>query len=227
MWNDHILCLPSNWLILPSTDIWRLSNSFWTQGLIQTSRTGWKYENHEILHSRHYLHLYSPSKTRGMKDFDRSNKCCLQEGGVLPRPRSPLWKNRHRSHSSRLTSRDGENNDFGPTKPRKFYHLVFLAFLSDFCTSPGYWLSILPRWGSTRRTGRWSTRTRPCTWPVGTGTPGPTSFLYLIMKFFVSKYKIPTPQGGWGAAASRTRYQRTDCSRNRSAWGCALWQGVR
>ena len=48
------------------------------------------------------------------------------------RPRSPLWKNRHRSHSSRLTSRDGENNDFGPTKPCKFYHLVFLAFLSDF-----------------------------------------------------------------------------------------------
>ena len=50
----------------------------------------------------------------------------------MPRPRSPLWKNRHRSHSSRLTSRDGENNDFGPTKPCKFYHLVFPVFLSDF-----------------------------------------------------------------------------------------------
>ena len=78
------------------------------------------------------MNLYSPAKTRGIKDFDRSNKCCLQEGGDLPRPRSPLWKNRHRSHSSRLTSRDGENNDFSPTKPCKFFHLVFLAFLSDF-----------------------------------------------------------------------------------------------
>ena len=69
--------------------------------------------------------------TRGIKEFDRSNKCCLQEGGDLPRPRSPLWKNRHRSHSSRLPSRDGENNSFSPTKSCKFYHLVFLVFLSD------------------------------------------------------------------------------------------------
>ena len=84
------------------------------------------------IHSRHSLNLYSPAKTRGIKEFDRSNKCCLQEGGDLPGPRGPLWKNRHRSHSSRLPSRDGENNDFSPTESCKFYHLIFLVFLSDF-----------------------------------------------------------------------------------------------
>ena len=167
------------------------------------------------------MNLYSPAKTRGIKDFDRSNKCCLQEGGDLPRPRSPLWKNRHRSHSSRLTSRDGENNDFSPTKPCKFYHLVFLAFLSDFLHITRILIVHPTQVGKYTAYGSM----------IYTHTA-----LYLASRnghtrsdiFFTPNYEVPglclqiqncesTPQGGRGAAASRTGHQRTDSSRNRFA----------
>ena len=137
----------------------------------------------------------------------------------MPGPRGSLWKNRHRSHSSRLTSRDGENNDFGPTKPCKFYHLVFLAFLSDFLHITRILIVHPTQVGKYTAYGSM----------IYTHTA-----LHLASRnghtrsdiFFMPNYEVlclqkqnseSTPQGGRGAAASWTRYQRTDSSRNRSA----------
>ena len=211
-------------------DIWRLSNSFWTRGLIQTSRTGWKCENswNEIMKSyiRDTIWICTrQQEARGFKEFDRSNKCCLQEGGDLPGPRGPLWKNRHRSHSSRLTSRDGENSDFSPTKSCKFYHLVFLVFLSDILH-----ITLVHPTQVGKYTAYGSMIYTHTALHLASRNGHTRCDIFLTPYYEVLCLQIQIsesiPQGGWGAAASRTRHQRTNSSRNGSAWGCALWQGV-
>ena len=112
----------------------------------------------------------------------------------MPRPRGPLWKNRHRSHSSRLPSRDGENNDFSPTKICKFYHLIFLVFLSDFLHITRILIVHPTQVGKYTAYGSMIYTHTALHLASRNGHTRSDIFLRLIMKFlaFVSKNKSPS-----------------------------------